>query len=177
MYLFALDLSLECTGISIFELKTAKPVYVGVIHRKSSETHGKSLRRIAKEFVNLRKQFPPSLIIIERAFNQFNKSTEALYKVHGIANYIFFDIEQKLIVASHWKKIILAGNATKEMCQRKVLMHYPDMTFTSKSYDDSDSFCLGLSYFIENGIVKWIPSLRNDLDKKENKKKSTKKIL
>lgn len=157
MYLYALDLSMECSGIVIFNMLNGEPVLIEHVNRVSSgyapNAHGKNLRNLARKLVELRKQYPPHMVVMEAPFNQYNKSTEVLYKVHGIVNYIFFDVQQKTIVNTHWKKVILNGKATKEECKAKVLEYYPNLKF--RTLDESDAFCLGLCHLIDNNIVKW----------------------
>ena len=99
------------------------------------------------------KVYEPELVVIEQGFTLFNSSTQAIFRVHGIANYIFSQYEQIYLPASSIKKIVGGrGNMTKEEIQQIILSSYGNVKF--HNYDESDAFSICLAYFIKEGIIK-----------------------
>jgi Holliday junction resolvasome RuvABC endonuclease subunit len=96
------------------------------------------------------REYMPTVVIIEQGFTLYNKSTQAIFKVHGIANYIFCEFEQIYYPATTVKKIVGGkGNMTKEEIRDIILKKYPKMKFNS--LDESDAFALAMAYFAEHG--------------------------
>jgi Holliday junction resolvasome RuvABC endonuclease subunit len=166
-YIWAFDLSMEDSGIVIFDLK-ANPVYIGSIKTNDKFTHGQRLKVIADELLKLRVLYPTHIIAIERGFSRFNMSTQVIYRVHGIVNYLFSDCEQIYYPPKKVKSAIVDGNATKKQVQDKIKKMYPDVQFSKiekknkktkvvtveENDNESDAFAVGLTYFIENKIIK-----------------------
>jgi Holliday junction resolvasome RuvABC endonuclease subunit len=148
-YVYALDLSMNSTGVCIF---TDDGIFVKAvtIDTKHLDETKLKLRMIGKEFINLMKEYYPKVVVIEQGFTLYNKSTQAIFRVHGIANYIFCTFEQIYYPATTVKKIVGGrGNMTKEEIRDIIMKNYPDVKFNS--LDESDAFALGLAYFTEHG--------------------------
>jgi Holliday junction resolvasome RuvABC endonuclease subunit len=148
-YIYALDLSLNSTGVCIF---TNDGIFVKAvtIDTKSLEQSKLKLKMIGEEFIKLMKQYSPGVVVIEQGFTLYNKSTQAIFRVHGIANYIFCESEQIYYPATTVKKLIGGmGNMKKEEIRDIILKKYPAIKFNS--LDESDAFALGMAYFIEHG--------------------------
>jgi Holliday junction resolvasome RuvABC endonuclease subunit len=149
-YIFALDLSISCTGVSIFE-ESSRLVLISHIKTNPKDSHGVRLKNIAEYILDLRKCYPSRLAIIERAFSQHNISTQVLYRVHGLINYLFYDCEQIYYAPTSVKQTITGnGKASKEELKNVILEKYPNIKF--KNNDESDSVAIGLTYFIKNNI-------------------------
>ena len=144
-YIYGLDLSMADTGIVIFD--DINPVYIDNIKTNKNESHGKRLKQIYDFILNLKKKYPPLVVCIERGFSRYNTSTAVLYRVHGIINMLFYDIEQIYYPPKKVKEIILRGNATKSEIMKKILQIYPDITF--KNDNESDAFAVALTYLVD----------------------------
>lgn len=151
-YVYGFDLSMSCTGISIFDLN-GNIIKVCSIATKDKDTHGKRLKVIADFILALREQYPVKKIIIERAFSRFNTSTAVIYRVHGLISYLFYDVEQIYYAPKDIKATILNGKATKKQVQEKIISEYPDIKFENE--DESDAVSTGLAYFIKNKTIEW----------------------
>ena len=150
-FVYALDLSLNSTGVCIFtnDGRFIKAVTIDTHSEKETKL---KLTIIGNEFLNLMKTYTPSLVVIEQGFSLFNASTQALFKVHGLANYIFAQYEQIYYPASTVKKIVGGkGNMKKEEIRDAILKTYPDIKFNS--LDESDAFAVAETYFIKKGIL------------------------
>ena len=143
---------MESTGFCIFD-ENMNPVLIDSIPTKKSQSHGKRLKVIADKLTELKQKYPPEVIVIERGFSRFNMSTQVIYRVHGILNYIMSEFEQIYYPPKTVKEAILKGNATKKQVQEVIKNKYPDIVF--KNEDESDSYAVGLTYFIKTGKLKW----------------------
>lgn len=149
-YTYALDLSLNSTGVCIFT-NDGHIVNTLTIDTHSEKETKLKLKIIGDAFIKLIKKYPPEIIIIEQGFTLFNASTQQIFRVHGVVNYLFCKYEQIYYPASTVKKEIGGkGNMTKEQVRDAILMKYPDLKF--KTLDESDAYSVGETYFIRKGI-------------------------
>ena len=146
-YIYALDLSLNSTGICIFT-NDGRFVEAMTIDTHREDNTQLKLKKIGDAFLNLIKKYKPNKVIIEQGFTRFHKSTQALFRVHGVANYIFWEYEQIYYPSTTIKKIVGGkGNMGKKQLREVIKMEHPDVSF--ESYDESDAFATGKTYFIE----------------------------
>jgi len=151
-YIYALDLSLNSTGICIFT-NDGKFIKAFTIDTHAEKETRLKLKVIGDYFTTIMEKYPPEKIIIEQGFYRFNRSTQQLFKVQGIASYIFYKYEQIYYPASTIKKVITGkGNATKKAVKDTILEKYPDVKF--ENYDQSDAYAVGLTYFINRANEK-----------------------
>lgn len=158
-YIYGLDLSMENTGVTIFDFNTYEPVKVTSISTNKKHTHGKRLYIIAQELVKLKDQYPPSIVVIERGFSRFNTATQVIYRVHGLINYLFHDVEQIYYPPKKIKEVIIKGDASKKVVREIIESKYLNIAFENE--DESDSFAIGLTYLIEKKFIKWTKKLGN----------------
>ena len=159
-YIYALDLSMSCTGVVIFDSdnddiaqrdKTV-PVLVTSVETSPKLEDGKRLKIIADFLLDLRKKYQPKLVLIENGFYRFAKSTEVVFMVHGVVRYIFEDVEQIFYAPTTVKKFAgKKGNMKKDELREIILSKYPNVTFSNN--DESDAFAIGLTYFIKTGVI------------------------
>ena len=146
-YIYALDLSLNSTGVCIFN-SDGNCIKTLTIDTNGEKETPKKLKIIGETFLELIKRYDPERIIIEQGFTRYNKSTQQIFRVHGLVNYLFCDYPQEYYPSSTIKKVITGkGNATKEEVISIIKLEHPDMKF--KNYDESDAFAVGQTYFIE----------------------------
>jgi Holliday junction resolvasome RuvABC endonuclease subunit len=151
-YIYAFDLSMSCVGVTIFS-NDGTPVLVTSIDTKTEKEHSGKLKYIADKVLELREKYDPKKIIIEGAFTRFNTSTQVLYRVHGLINYLFWDKEQVYFQPMTVKKVVGGrGNMDKDDLQKTILEKYPEIKFLN--CDESDSFAVGLCYFYKKGVIK-----------------------
>ncbi|MBD8836291.1 crossover junction endodeoxyribonuclease RuvC [Paenibacillus sp. CFBP 13594] len=160
IYLYGFDLSMECTGVTIFDLDSLNPVLVTSIstsHFKKSATHGQKLKYIEDEIINILEEYPPYIITIERGFSKFNLSTQVIYRVHGVVNKLFHQVDQIYYPPKTVKEAICRGDATKKYVQDTIHKQYSNIEF--KNEDESDSFAVALTYLIKTEKIEWIKPL------------------
>ena len=151
-YILAFDLSLSNSGVCVFDEK-GNPIETMSVSTTSKMEHKDRLRVIADEFLKLKKKYKPHLIVIESGFSRHAASTQAVYKVHGLTQYLFSDSEQIFFAPSTIKKTLTGtGRADKQLVQEKVLKKFPNMKFENE--DESDSCSIGIAYFVTNNLMK-----------------------
>ena len=149
--IIAFDLSLSCSGYSVFR-DDGKFVKTGHIATNGDDTTPLRLRYISKCLNKLKKEYRPKKIIIEQGFSRHAKSTQQIFRVNGVVNLIFYDVEQVEIHATHVRKIVTGhGNIKKEELNEYIMHNYPKINF--ENLDEMDSYALGISYFKEKGVI------------------------
>lgn len=160
--LYGLDLAMENTGVVVFDHVNGiyAPVYVTTISTTKLKTkpHGIRLKHIATELVEISERYPPKAIAIERGFSRFNNATQAIFRVHGLVNYLFHNVKQTYYPPKTVKEAILKGNATKAQLRKKIELEYPDIEFANE--DESDAFSVALTWLIKNDKISWDKSMR-----------------
>lgn len=177
--LYGLDLSLSCTGVTVYSITQKKVLYIGSLNTekitlkkpekdKNIYLNGKKLKAINDWMQELIKQYPPTVVCIERGFSRFNTSTQVVYRCHGIINLLFADHAQIYYPPKSVKEAIYKGTATKQQLQRVILNNYPDLEFNNE--DESDSFAVALTYLLKNNLIEFEKPIVDKPKKKKTKK-------
>jgi len=146
-YVISLDLSLSDTGICIFD-ENENPLDVFSVPTSSKLTRGERLKIIADVFISIKEKYNNSVIILEKGFTRFNTSTQAIFCVHGIANYVFYDKEQIYYAPSSIKKIVSGNGKTDKVGIMKIVKEkFPYLKIDND--DQSDAVSIGMAYFID----------------------------
>jgi len=152
-YVYALDLSQNSSGVCIFT-NDGKFVRAFTIDTNGEKETKLKLKIIGNKFKEIAKEYPPDIIILEQGFTLYNPSTQAIFRVHGLVNFLFADFEQIYYPASTVKKVVGGkGNMTKEEIYYAIKEKYPKVRL--QNYDESDAFAVGLTYLIKKGTIKW----------------------
>jgi crossover junction endodeoxyribonuclease RuvC len=109
MQLLSLDLSLSNSGGCVFNIFNGKPIYVFSIPTNSKQEHRERLKIIGDKLVDVKQSYDISLVVFEKGFSRFEASTQAIFKVVGVASYIFANCQQEFYAPSTIKKV-LTGN-------------------------------------------------------------------
>ena len=172
-YLWGIDLSLSNTGITIFDLKTLEPVYIGSFNTKKIYAtrqykglylNSIKLYKMGEWMKEIAERYPPSQIAIERGFSRFNNETQVLFRCHGLVNYLFWNVPQEYYPPKTIKEAIYKGNATKPQVQQIIKNNFVDIEFANE--DESDSFAIALTYLIKNELINFVKPI---VDKKKKK--------
>lgn len=147
MNIIAFDLSLSSTGYSIFTDK-GKLVCIGTIPTDADIELQKRLKKIGVEITKIKKKYKPERIIFERGFSRFNHVTQVLFRVFGVVNYLFHDVEQIYIPSKTVRKIICGhGNIKKNDFFEFIKNNNKKINFQNN--DEADAFALGRAYFAQ----------------------------
>ncbi len=146
--LIALDLSLACTGYTVLEVHRGymEVLEFGTIPTDSKLETGKRLQIIGKALTDLKVEFEPRVVVIERVFSRYDKATAQLNKVLGIAEMVFSGCFQKTIPPNTVKRMLTGdGFADKSKVSEVVLQKFPELE--NGGLDVTDSAGLALCWF------------------------------
>jgi Holliday junction resolvasome RuvABC endonuclease subunit len=186
VFLWALDISLKNTGLTIYNLETKDFVYIGSFNTekiratkeyKGLYINGVKLKKIVDWIKPLLKLYPPTQIAIERGFSRWNAETQTIFRAHGVINCLLWNIPQEYYPPKEVKAVIVHGDATKEDVANAINTKYNDIIFQNE--DESDSFAIAITYLVENGLIEWEKPNWAEIKKmrkpKPTKKKTSKK--
>ncbi len=146
--LIALDLSLVNSGYTVFEVHRGymEVLEFGTIPTDSKLETGKRLQIIGKALTDLKIEFEPRVVVIERVFSRYEKATAQLNKVLGIAEMVFSGCFQKTIPPNTVKRMLTGdGFADKNAVKEAVLQKFPELE--NGGLDVTDSAGLALCWF------------------------------
>jgi Holliday junction resolvasome RuvABC endonuclease subunit len=150
-YIYGLDLSLSNSGVAIFS-DDARLIHLMSIDTKMVKEHQEKLKIIADAMLELKEKYPPRIAIFEKGFFRYIASTEAIFKVVGLVQYIFSDYEQVFYSPMTVKKWVAGkGNVKKDEVYRVVSKIYPEIM--AEDFDQSDAISVGLCYFYMNNLI------------------------
>lgn len=185
-YLYAFDASLDCSGLTIFNLTTMEHVLTCSFPMKKTVEKSEKLRTLEIELMKLFKKYTPWEFAMESVFisvsgtNQFAqanrfKASESLFNVHGMIYtraypcpiYLYSPTNIKKIVAGH-------GQADKSKVAQSIKNKYPHMKFNNS--DESDSYAVCVTHLVSKHEFEWVrePVTKEDVKpKKTTRSKST----
>lgn len=142
------------TGIAVFNIDTYEPILITSIETNDKEEYGDRLHTQRKYMEGLIDKYPPYEVAIEQGFTMHNKSTQVIYRTHGVAQELFHEYPQFYYAPTTVKKMITGnGRSSKEIVQESILKRYPDIEFENK--DQSDAVGVACSHLIKNHKMKW----------------------
>lgn len=145
---------MSCTGIAIFNINTYEPVLITSIKPNAKKEHGERLHTIREYIKEIMIKYPPHEVSIEQGFTMHNKSTQVIYRCHGVANELFHEYKQYYYAPTTVKKLVgKHGQAKKDVVQQQILKRYPDIVF--KNEDESDAVGVCVSHLITEHNMKW----------------------
>ena len=151
-YVIGLDLSLSLTGVAIFSQDGKFKKVLSIETDSKSETQIR-LKKLGDELLKIKNNYNIKLVVVEQGFTRFNISTQQLFKCHGVAQYVFSDIEQVYYYPMTIRKIVCGkGNVKKEFMRDFIIQKYGNIKF--KNLDESDSVGIAIAYFMDKGILK-----------------------
>lgn len=176
-YIWGLDLSLECTGLAIFDFHEDKFVaidhcYTGKVKPLTDGLDLLSLRLhlISQVIDKYMVKFPPSMVGIERLFihPKHKLSAEVNYRVHGVINKMLYDIPQIYYPPTTLKATIIKGNLPKPYIKHSLLSEFDHLKkmFNHENYgtrknpkwadeDEADAVSACVTLMEKNGLRPW----------------------
>ena len=152
MYIFAFDISMSSTGLCIFTEKGNWEKVLS-IQTNSKDDHKDRLKTIADSVSELRKSFETFSMVYESGFSRYTTSTQTIFKVIGLIQYLFADCNQKGYAPSTVRKIVCGnGRADKKDVEKVVLNYWPDLQLDDN--DQSDACGVALCFLIDGGYIK-----------------------
>lgn len=177
-FLYGLDISLKCTGVSVYDLEEKKFVYIGSFNTekikatkeyKGLELNALKLKKLVDWFKEIIKEYPPYIVAIERMFSRFPTETQVIAKATGVIQCLLWNKPQTLYPPKSVKLAIIKGDASKELVKSEILKRYPNLTMNNE--DESDAVAVAICHLIALGMIEWEKPPVEEKPKKKRKKK------
>lgn len=162
----ALDLSLNGPGFAVLAITSeGHPIILEKSHIKSraAAKHGEKLSVIGEKIEHYLLEYSPEHIVREKGFSRFAATTQALYKVFGVADLVMYDYreicgspqEAHEIAPTSVKKAVTGnGKASKvEVADAVLRILQIDQADYFANDDESDAAGVGLAYYLEKGLI------------------------
>lgn len=138
--IYGLDLSMSKIGVAILD-DDKNFIASKLLKPKASLSHGDKLHFYKTELQKLLGEYEPTIIMIERGFTRFNKTTQVQFRVHGVINMLFRRYKQVYVSPTEAKKMITGrGNASK----KEVIKSVEKRIGIKLSEDESDAYAVAL---------------------------------
>lgn len=148
----AIDLSLSNSGYTISN-KNKEIIEISSIKTDSCYSTPIRLWIIWEKFKSIRETYSFDLLVLERGFSRYNIATQQLFRVHGIINLLFRDIQQLYYAPTTIKKAICgSGKAKKEEVWKHLKIIYPEIKCRNNDESDSLAIMHYYNYWIEKEI-------------------------
>lgn len=154
MYILSMDLSLNGSAFAVGKV-VGGALYIEELttvdnktRKYANLTHGEKLKRIGEELIGLLARYDITEIVRERGFSRHNKSTQALYKVHGVVDYVleqygYRDTEPAIPATTVKKLVTGSGKASKEEVMRALEQYVGRQEYSSD--DESDAVAVAVA--------------------------------
>lgn len=160
MIILSLDLSLASTGYAVANVVDGEIdlIEYGSVNNKKYAKRSQSFRlnRIALKLRELCKTYPIDVVVKERGFTKGHISTQALFKVAGVADLMCFSYGHEHIeeytVASIKKAVTGNGKADKTEVANSLHLYVGEQVYDTD--DESDAVAVLVTYCIDKGLIK-----------------------
>lgn len=166
----ALDLALSSPGFAVLATFEGKPIVLesGFIKTNPKDIHGNRLKDIYNEIERYLKTYEPEHIVREKGFSRFAATTQTLFKVVGISDYVVAEevgLSVHEIPPTTVKKLVTGdGRATKEEVAEEVFkilqIDNKDEYYRTKRNGDkellddkTDACAVGIAYLKQKGRI------------------------
>ena|SRR5579875_2543972 len=160
MIILSLDLSLSSTGYAVANVVDGEIDLLekGHINNKKFAKRSQSFRlhRIATVLKDLFKRYPIEVVVKEKGFSKGHISTQALFKVAGVADLMCFSFGHETIeeytVASIKKAVTGNGKADKQEVADNLHLYVGEIEYETD--DESDAVAVLVTYCIDKGLIR-----------------------
>lgn len=164
-YIIGIDLSLTDSGVSVYSLSKKEIVFTDncntdqVRNLKKYRGYNRNsikLNIIREFFEDIKKRFPPRIVIFERGFAKFRREVAVLNQVNGVAFSVFWNYSQVLYAPTTVKKEIVHGKAEKEVVRDVLLLNIPELRKNEDFYNNdniSDAVAVLYTYLLKEKII------------------------
>lgn len=152
-----LDLSMNCPGFAVMELMNGRAVLLEKSHIKQStkKTHAQRLQKTAQEIQRYLEDYEIDVVVRERGFSRHNRTTQTLFKVIGVSDYIcsLYGKEVVEYSPSEVRKLLFEkGNVGKSTVQDVLARYIGECDYETD--DESDATAVAVAYLVKSGLLK-----------------------
>lgn len=158
--ILAMDLSLSSPAFAVLDYDkdgNVTLIYKSHINNKKRAKlpHGERLSYIHDEIKRLFDTYPITEAVREKGFSRYHKTTQALFKVVGVSDYVTYvssGLEIEEIPPTTIKKA-LAGNgyAKKDEVAEALFLYVGEHEYAND--DESDAVAVGITYLMKKGLI------------------------
>lgn len=151
MKVLGLDLSLNGSAFAVIDVQDGVGSIVDtvLVNNKKLKTHGEKLVNIAVKLDETIRKHDIEAIARERGFTRHNKTTQALFKVVGVVDYVLalHDIYScdEIAPTSVKKELTGNGRASKEEVEQAVREFIVEKDYVFESDDVSDAVAVAIT--------------------------------
>lgn len=130
-------------------------------------------------FEDIKKKFPPRIVVFERGFAKFKKEVEALNQISGVIYSVFWNYTQVKYPVATVKSEIVHGSATKEIVRDVLLINIPELRGNKDFYENdniSDAVAVLYTHLFKTSMYKKVNWDKKDYVKKVPKKKRVSRV-
>lgn len=164
-YIIGIDISLNDSGVAVYSLSERRLVHydhINVEHiRKLKKYRGLNINAIKinlqrEFFEDIKRKFPPRIVVIERGFARFRNEVASLNQINGVIFSIFWNYSQVMYAPKAVKSEIVHGTAEKDVVRDVLLLNIPEIRGDElvKNNDDvSDAIAVLYTYLLKHKII------------------------
>ena len=160
-----MDLSLTDSGVAVYSLSEKRIVHMdncntgsvrSVKKYRGYELNPIKLNMQREFFEDIKRKFPPKLVVFERGFARYRNEVMVLNQVNGVVFSIFWNYTHFLYTPKGVKAEIVHGSADKEVVRDVLILNNPELKGNKEFYDNdkiSDAVAVLYTYLLKNKII------------------------
>lgn len=163
-YIIGIDISLNDSGVAVYSLSEQRIVHydhINVTHiRNLKKYRGLNINAIKVSlqrefFEDIKRKFPPRIVVIESGFAKFKKEVASLNQINGVVYSVFWNYSQVMYTPNAIKAEIVHGSADKEVVRDTLIDNIPELKGDELVFNNdnvSDAIAVLYTYLLKNKI-------------------------
>ena len=163
-YIIGIDISLNDSGVAVYSLSEQRIVHydhINVTHiRNLKKYRGLNINAIKVSlqrefFEDIKRKFPPKIVVIESGFAKFKKEVASLNQINGVVFSVFWNYSQVMYTPNAIKAEIVHGSADKEVVRDTLIDNIPELKGDELVFNNdnvSDAIAVLYTYLLKNKI-------------------------
>ena len=163
-YIIGIDISLNDSGVAVYSLSEQRIVHydhINVTHiRNLKKYRGLNINAIKVNlqrefFEDIKRKFPPKIVVIESGFAKFRKEVASLNQINGVVYSVFWNYSQVMYKPNAIKAEIVHGSADKEVVRDTLIDNIPELKGDELVFNNdnvSDAIAVLYTYLLKNKI-------------------------
>ena len=163
-YIIGIDISLNDSGVAVYSLSEQRIVHydhINVTHiRNLKKYRGLNINAIKVSlqrefFEDIKRKFPPKIVVIESGFAKFRKEVASLNQINGVVYSVFWNYSQVMYTPNAIKAEIVHGSADKEVVRDTLIDNIPELKGDELVFNNdnvSDAIAVLYTYLLKNKI-------------------------
>ena len=163
-YIIGIDISLNDSGVAVYSLSEQRIVHydhINVTHiRNLKKYRGLNINAIKinlqrEFFEDIKRKFPPRIVVIESGFAKFRKEVASLNQINGVVYSVFWNYSQVMYTPNAIKAEIVHGSADKEVVRDTLIDNIPELKGDELVFNNdnvSDAIAVLYTYLLKNKI-------------------------